>query len=421
MTEKLKSFIFFCFVFGLYYYFSFDKVSFGDCIGYAKLVETGNFIKTATSADHFLYTNTMIFFHKISGLDTIESIRVFSVLSAVIALFIFFKALNLTFNKTYSYLGTLIFMVSFTFWRTTETIEACTFNSIFLSLFLYYSLRFFKQKRIKDLQILGFVLGFSFWSHVQNIMLIPAFLYLLFSSFPKNKKGSFFAFILFLIPAVGLFIPAIVYQYDLINVYSSANPSWVKGTFTKSFSGYLKDFAVSLGYLVYNFWYFLLFAGISIWYRIRKINVFLIYFILAFGIPFAFGTFYNVSDNYVYFIGPYQILILYILDGIRIASEKYRSIVKISFGLTVLVPFLYLGSGLVISATEQGQRFNELKQYKGGLSYYLYPWMINNVGILETTIENRPTAEAIPWMTECAKEYIELRKNKQTTDELKKD
>ena len=53
--------------------------------------------------------------------------------------------------------------------------------------------------------------------------------------------------------------------------------------------------------------------------------------------------------------------------------------------------------------------FNEQKKYKGGLKYYMLPWLNNNVGILETTIKNSETPEPLDWMKKSAKEYINLR------------
>ncbi len=58
---------------------------------------------------------------------------------------------------------------------------------------------------------------------------------------------------------------------------------------------------------------------------------------------------------------------------------------------------------------EKGYEFNEQKKYKGGLKYYMIPWLNNNVGILETTIKNSETPEPLDWMKKSAKEYINLR------------
>ena len=58
---------------------------------------------------------------------------------------------------------------------------------------------------------------------------------------------------------------------------------------------------------------------------------------------------------------------------------------------------------------EKGYEFNVQKKYKGGLKYYMLPWLNNNVGILETTIKNSETPDPLDWMKKSAKEYINLR------------
>jgi hypothetical protein len=45
------------------------------------------------------------------------------------------------------------------------------------------------------------------------------------------------------------------------------------------------------------------------------------------------------------------------------------------------------------------------------MNYYLLPWMNDNVGILEFTVD-KIAPEPINWMTVSAKEYIKLLKSK---------
>ena len=67
--------------------------------------------------------------------------------------------------------------------------------------------------------------------------------------------------------------------------------------------------------------------------------------------------------------------------------------------------------------TEKGKEFNNFKNYKGGLEYYMLPWMSNNVGIVEFTINKKTAPEQINWMTVSAEEYIHLLKSKGYTNE----
>ncbi len=55
------------------------------------------------------------------------------------------------------------------------------------------------------------------------------------------------------------------------------------------------------------------------------------------------------------------------------------------------------------------------------MNYYLLPWMNDNVGILEFTVDHKTAPEPINWMTVSAEEYIKLLKSKgYTEDEIRK-
>lgn len=402
-----------------YYLFSFDRVSFGDCIGYVYFVERGEFTKTATSAEHFLYYNGLILFQKITQIETINSIRIFTSISASIAVFILYKTFRLYFNQKISILGALMFALSFTFWRITETIEVATFNSIFNSAFLYFSIKYLKEFKKNDLNLAALILGISFWCHVQNIMLIPALLYLFFISMKQNKSW-YSTPIFFLIPAIALLVMPYIFNYNPVLAFGSTNKAWIEGTFTKSIVDYLKDTIVAIGYIIYNFWYFVIFGLISIFFRYSKWSKENTFFFLAFGIPFAFGTFYNVSDNYVYFIGPYQILIIFILDGIRMSEKKIKNTISVSFIGVLLFPILYLASLNLVTLIPAGNKFNIEKAYKGGLNYYLVPWMNNNTGVIDVVLNQKSTgSDKIFWMEESVLEFVKLRSKKQTLEEIK--
>lgn len=416
--KKLITFLCFSALVIFYYVFSFDKVSFGDCIAYVYLVEKNEWTTTASSLDHFLYTNALILFHRIIAIDTIDAIRWFNSLIASTSVYLFYLALRNYFNLKFSVLGVLIMSLSFTFWRSTSTIEICSFNTLFLSGFLLFSIRFLKTKNIKDLHLVAIILGISFWSHVQNIMLIPSFIFLLYLGFKNYGSKTFVSLLAFLTPTLGLFIPALIQGYPLIDVYASSNSSWVAGTFNKSILDYLKDIVIALGYLVYNLWYFIIPASVAIFYRFRKITPSNIFYFFAFGVPFGFGTFYNVSDNYVYFIGPYQILILYAIDGLRTWSKNNLPMVKWSFFAALAFPLLYFLAFKIALLTPQGLAFHESKEYKGGLNYYMKPWMNNNVGILEVYLKDKPHPKDMEWQFTYAIEFIKLRSTYQSLEKI---
>ena len=73
------------------------------------------------------------------------------------------------------------------------------------------------------------------------------------------------------------------------------------------------------------------------------------------------------------------------------------------------IPIFYIVSYQLALETEKAYQFNKEKQNKGGLQYYMLPWLYNNVRIIETTIKNSETTEPLDWMKKTTKEFIKLR------------
>ena len=78
----------------------------------------------------------------------------------------------------------------------------------------------------------------------------------------------------------------------------------------------------------------------------------------------------------------------------------------------------FIESGVVktFKSTEKGKEFDDFKAYKGGLNYYLLPWLNDNKGILEFVIDKKTATEAVNWMTASAEDYIKVLKEKGYTE-----
>ncbi len=113
----------------------------------------------------------------------------------------------------------------------------------------------------------------------------------------------------------------------------------------------------------------------------------------------------------IYYFGSFSKISLPIVLGLA-----YTSLRKFSW-VCLLIPVGYLLVYKVILLTEKGKEFHTFKEYKGGLNYYALPWMNNNMGILEFTIDKKQASEPIDWMTISAIEYIKLLKSKGYTEE----
>ncbi|WP_162031969.1 protein O-mannosyl-transferase family [Chryseobacterium potabilaquae] len=401
----------------IYYWGSFSKIPFGDCVGFVFLVEKGEYITTATLNSHLLYVNTSILLKSILNINAIEANRLLVILSAAITVsLIYITVHDLTKKNTPSIVAAIVFGFSFTFWKNAEIVEVYTYNTAWISLFFLCIIKSFLTPHKKYLISAGILLGISVWLHIGNILLIPAFLLFLYC-FRSEKKEICYSLLFFLIFFALLFIVNYSQGLPLQSPISSDKASWVEDSLKKSFSQYIQDFIKSLAYLLYNFSIFIFFGIIGI-ITLYKVNVKMFYtFFVASVCIYGFSAFYAVTDNYVFFL-PFNIIFALSI-GYGLSLNKY-SFLKKAYWLSFLIPFLYYFTLQLVLITPQGKDFNDLKAYKGGLKYYLVPWMNKNVGILEFTIDKKTASEDISWMTASAEEYISILKEKgYTTEQIK--
>lgn len=416
-TKKTFFYIFFIF-FLIYWIGSFSKVTFGDCLGFVLDVEQNKFQTVATPLSHFLYSNFVLLLYQITPFNSIESSKLFVVLSSSTAISIFYLIVLEFTNKNWIAIATTFVLgFSFTFWRNSENVEVYTFYLIWIALFLLNSIKYWHTKKPLNLLLASLFYGLSFWAHFMSITILPGFLLLLYLSQSKIQI-KFLSFGIFLFFFLSLFILNFTQGLPLNSVYSSGNFNWVSNSFSKTPLQYSKDLLKALIYLFYNFTLFTFF-GIFGCYQLFKNDqkLFWILSISAAG-NFGFATIYAVSDNYVFFVLFNVIFSLLIGYGILKFSWKKKK--KLS-PVVLLIPLFYFASYTLAMKTDPGIEFNSFKAYKGGAKYYLLPWLVDNVGIIEITIENKKTSENIDWMKKVAQEYIILKKFKGVPiDEIKK-
>ncbi len=393
---------------------SFTRIPFADCVGFVLSVEKEEWVTVADATSHFLYVNTVILIKTLTGLNAIEASRFLIITAGAATVSVIYLALkSLIKTEWISLTAAVVFGFSFSFWRNAEIIEVYTYNTLWVSLFFFSMIKVFAENKKKYIILSSLFLGISLWVHIQNILLIPAFFIFLFC-FRHEKKYLYASLLLFTILFSSLFVLNTLQGLPFNSPYSSNQGTWVEDSLKKDLLQYVKDFFISIGYLIYNFNLFVFFgiAGVILLYRSNR-KMFYVFFTGAVCV-YGFSTFYAVSDNYVFFL-PFNIIFALSI-GYGLSSAKYTGLRKLSW-ICLLIPLGYVLSYTVISSTGQGKKFNDFKEYKGGLTYYLLPWMNNNVGILEFTIDNKKAPEPIHWMTASAKEYIKLLKSKGYTDE----
>lgn len=418
MTKKTITFLIFLTFLIIYYAGSFSKISFGDCIGFVLDVEKREFLPDFMPLTHFLYINTAIFFTKFLGADSILVMRLMSVVPAAITVSLVFVLIKEFVEENWiAVMSTFVFGFSFTFWRSAETVEVYTFNALWIILFLIYSVKSLKNNSHNYIIAVGILLGVSLWVHIQNIMLIPAYLVLLYLLKPGLKKTSI-SLISFLIIFSIMFFVNNIHGYEFIHVFASKKGPWVQDTFDQNFSDLLKDIVKAVAFLIYNFNIFILFSFGGLFFLYKHFKTESIFLFTASLFTLGFATFYAVSDNYVFFIPFYIIFAVFIASGIKKLSSKY-ALRKLRFA-PLFIPLFYICSLYIVSLTPQGQKFHKEKLYKDGLTYYMLPWLHNNIGCIEFTLRDGQTKDHIIILKESSREFIELRKKYQSMEEISK-
>jgi len=414
MNKYLSALFLFIIFLGIYYAGSFSKIPFADCVGFVLSAETGVWETTATATSHFLYINTVIFIKNLLDINAIEASRFLVVSSgAATVSVVYLTVKSISKTEWASLTAAFVFGFSFSFWRNAEIVEVYTYNSLWISFFFFSIIRSFTEKKRIYILLSSLFLGISLWVHIQNILLIPALLVFLFY-FRNEKKYAAASLLIFAVLFSSLFILNISQGLPFKSPYSSDQGTWVEDSLKKSAVQYVKDFFQSFAYLIYNFNIFTYFgiAGILLLYKVNR----KMFFIFTTGAVcvYGFATFYAVSDNYVFFL-PFNIIFALAI-GYSLSSSKFSRLKKFSW-VCLLIPVGYLLLYKTISLTEKGKEFHAFKEYKGGLDYYVLPWMNNNVGILEFTLDKKQAPEPIEWMTISAVEYIKLLKSKGYTEE----
>ena len=418
MTKKTIAFLIFIIFFLIYYIGSFSKISFGDCIGFVLDVENRKFLADFMPLTHFLYINTAIFFSKFLGVDSVFVMRLMSVIPAALTLSLVYLLIKEFVEENWiAITSTVVFGLGFTFWRSAETVEVYTFNALFVILFLFFSIKSLKEKSQNYIIISGIFFGLSFWVHIQNIMLIPAYLYLLYL-LKSNLKSVIISLVAFAILFSMMFFVNHLSDIEAKYVFTSKKGHWVQSTFEQSFLDLVKDIVKSILYLVYNFNIFILFSISGIIYLYQNFKKESLFFFIAALFTLGFATFYSVSDNYVYFIPFYLIFAVLIASGIKKLSARYP-LENLRFAC-LFIPLFYVLCFYTVSLTPQGQSFHQDKLYKQGLKYYMLPWLNNNAGCLEFTLDNVECKDDVEALKNASNDFIELRKKYQPLEEIRK-
>lgn len=413
--NAVTAFVIFLFFFVVFWWGSFDKIPFGDCIGFILMAEKGEYVPEATALSHFLYINTVILLRKVFLINEILACRIVSVTTAALSLaVIFLTVFKLTKNRIIAVASAVLLGFSFSFWRNAGLVEVYTYNCMLNALFFYYLIIGVQERKPSALVFASLSLALSLLVHIQNILLIPAIL-LAAAIIRKGNRAvlqSILPVVLTLVLMAGLnYSQNLPFRF----LYSSDAGTWVADTFKKSLGQYFKDILKALGYLLYNFHVFVPIGIAGIWHLLKEFRNLGIVLAFAAALVFGFATFYAVSDNYTFFLPFNYLFVIFAAFGMKYLLKNRPSYSRIAL-LSLLSPFLYISVAKGTKMTATGQKLDAELSFKGGVDYYLIPWLNDNTGVVETALKKTEIPENAKWMIWRAEDYAKKKKSEGMTD-----
>jgi hypothetical protein len=398
----------------LYGYTQAQGVGFGDELRFLIRIEEG-FDWSTNATNHFFYTNLLVALSKMFSLVEVFKLAVWfsSIFGALTVAMVAFIVNSLFNSRKLALLCALILMLSFTFWRQSVTIEVYTFNLFILSVYLFFAYQSFNEKSAINILLASTLLGISMWVHIQNILLIPSLLYIVY-----NRRK----FVVGIVPIVAILGFMIVYTLIIdgtsgffLMIYG--NVEYLEKATGFQLLSIIKGLLKGDFYFLFNFGLMsvIIFVGI---YKLFIANKDLFYFNGLFTIPtWLFSCNYDVPDHYVFFLPSYLALVLVIPWGFNYLVEIISNRrVKFVYASVFFPLIIYSVTPFIILQFERGQQIHNSKLYKGGLYYLTQPWMHQNPTLLplvkEYKLKNKLPEfyDDMKWTYDIANDYLEEKK-----------
>jgi hypothetical protein len=401
---------------------------FGDGLGFLYYGERDFYWET-NATSHFLYTNlNHLVLILLPFLPPARVLGGMSTLFALLALFqLYLLVWELQRNRLLAVLAVVMMGLSFSWWRQAVSIEVYALNGFLVMRMVLLLVRSAWRPFGRSQWQIGFWYGLALLTHIQNILLLPLFLYHLWHGFSRRQKGTGWSLL------VGLLLTSVLFLPPLLAETNSIRAIFFDRQFGDAVLGLdlgatARGFVRSLGYLVYNFHVFLplLLWGLVRWWREENIGVFLkgagggtdkpqALSLLLLGTALLFWLFamrYDVTDNYVFFLYPYFVIVALGIGGCKALLNRWSRLrPEILLGFCLLLsPLFYGGGSYVLTQVKAVQTWAQPKAFKGGVYYYFWPGRSQAPDPLQLAREIREgQREAIPDFDryEMALEYLE--------------
>lgn len=337
----------------------------GDSLAFTNQAYKG-FTFDSNATNHFLYSNVLALLHYILPFINVHFLfTFFSVFCGILFLYLLntFLLLNKISEKS-AFLCIAIMGFSFTFWRQSIITEVYTFYLLFVILFLISLWKFIIENKILDFYKFSILFGIILLIHIQSILFIPLYFYVLIKNFKSLKINSIYGLLIVLLISSILLIPVLLGHHDLLAIFT--DDSYQNSLFDFNIQVLLKSVLKNLGFLIYNFLFFLFFLI----YGFKKLSFW--DYILIGILPFlAFVLKHEISDIYVFHLVPYIFLMIILGRGLDQIKFKY-------YWTVLLIPVFYFFSFKILKKLEVGKKIETEKYYKGGVRYMFFPPLNGN-------------------------------------------
>ena len=146
-----------------------------------------------------------------------------------------------------------------------------------------------------------------------------------------------------------------------------------------------------------------------------------------FLVPYlGFAVKYNVTDNHVFFLIPYLIMVIFMAEGLKSMFSRWgkRSLIIAVCCTVMSFPMYLLASKLAVRIPQLAQ-LDKQKAYKGGIAYFLNPvhriYAEDPLKIAkESIVEGKRPVHADEWHYDVAVAYVRKTNEAEFSDDPEK-
>lgn len=323
----------------------------------AKFQFVGRVLGTPHTTGYPTYIFLNYFFTKLFPIGSLayKANLLSALFSIITSLFLFRIFILFDCKRVIAFITSLIFCLTYTLWSQSIVAEVYTLNILFVTIVLYFLLKWNKTKEDRNFFIACAFYALSFGNHLTMVTLLPAIIYFIW----VTDKKVFTSGRKMIMVALFFFVSALQYSYIFWRYYSPHTsylemqvPNferlwwYLTGAQFKSkmFPFHITQIIherIPMFYklLIREYPYLILVALLGTFRFKKTVNLFLF---LCFLFPTIFAINYNIFEVFVYFIPSYLIIALYIGKGLElIASLLLKKGVISNPVVLILIPLIF--------------------------------------------------------------------------------